>query len=228
MTPTAGQAPSRLDPNIVALLSLMLLLLGFFILLNALSHYEEDRARRVLESVNEAFNGRVEAHETHAAFPAALGPLEETAAMIGAIGRLFESRIPAVRSEASVDGNRLRLELSAGSLFRPGTTELQPGRGILLDRFAKALVRDGWSGLDYELEILHGVPAGAAPRLAAAGARGLEVRRTSQLVRDLIGRGVPPNKLSVGLVPGREGRFQLVVQIFEGPRQRLDYGELAE
>lgn len=228
MTRFAGQAPSRLDPNIVALLSLKLLLLGFFILLNALSHYEEDRARRVLESVNEAFSGRAEARESHAPFPAALGPLEETAAMIGAIGRLFQSRIPAVRSEASVDGNRLRLELSAGSLFRPGTTELQPGRGILLDRFAKALVGNGRSGLDYELEILHGVPAGATPRLAEAGTRGLEVRRTGLLARDLIRRRVPADKLSVGLVPGREGWLQLVVQVFEAPRRRLDYGELAE
>ena len=49
------------DPNVVALLSLKLILLGFFILLNALSEYEESRTRMVLESVNEAFNGRVDA-----------------------------------------------------------------------------------------------------------------------------------------------------------------------
>ena len=36
------------DPNIVALLSLKLLLLGFFILLNALSRFEEDRSRSVI------------------------------------------------------------------------------------------------------------------------------------------------------------------------------------
>ncbi len=228
MNPAAGPARPRVDPNIVALLSLKLLLLGFFILLNALSSYEEDRARRVLESVNEAFDGRVEARESHAPFQAALGSLEETAAMIGAIGRLFKSRIPAVRSEASFDGTRLRLELAAGSLFKPGTTQLQPGRGLLLNRFAKALLRGGRTGLDYEMEILHGVPAGAVRRLAAAGADALEVQRTSQLVRDLIGRGVPPDRLSVGLIPGRAGRLQLVVQTFEGPPRRLDYGELAE
>lgn len=222
----ARRGAGRVDPNIVALLSLKLLLLGFFILLNTLSRYEEDRARRVVESVNEAFNGRVQAVESLSPHGAALGPLGETMAMVEAIGDLFESTIPAVRIERSADGARLRLELSAGSIFRPRRAILQPGRDLLLRRFARALARDGQAGADYQVEVYHGVASGALGSLAGAGARALEVRRSSAMVRDLVALGVPADRLSAGIVPGRPGKLQLVVQLFDGPRQAFDYREL--
>ena len=42
------------------LLSLKLILLAFFILLNSLADFEAGRARAVLASVNQAFNGKIE------------------------------------------------------------------------------------------------------------------------------------------------------------------------
>jgi len=219
------RGPGRPDPNIIALLSLKLLLLGFFILLNALSQYEEDRARRVLESVNEAFNGRVQALESLSPHSAALGSLGETVGLLEAVGALFESMVPAVRTEISAEGTRLRLELSAGSIFRPGREALQPGRKLLLRRFAQAVV-DGRAGVDYEVEVYHGVSASAVGALADAGARALEVRRSSIVVRELIALGVPPERLSAGIIPGHPGRLQLVVQIHETSRRAFDYREL--
>jgi hypothetical protein len=226
----AAEQPSgrRGDPNIVALLSLKLLLLGFFILLNTFSQYQEDKARKVLESVNEAFNGRVDALESHAAYPAGLGPLEETAAMIGAVGRLFRSQIPAVRSEVSASGTRLQLELPAETLFRPAASELQPGSDLLLRRFAGALAGDGRVGLDFEVELLHGVPAGDMARLAAAPAEALEVGRMGALVRTLVRRGVPAGKLSIGVLPGLPGKVRLVIQAYDAPLRTPDYLGFAE
>lgn len=222
----ARHGSGRPDANVVALLSLKLLLLGFFILLNALSQYEEDRARLVLESVNEAFNGRVQALESLSPNSAALGPLDESAGLVNAVGDLFESMIPAVRTEASTGGSRLRLELSAGSMFRPGRAILQPGRELLLRRFAQALARDGQAGSEYEVEVYHGVATGTFQSLADSGARALEVRRSGALVRELIALGVPPGRLSSGIVPGRPGKLQLVVQVLKAARPAFDYQEL--
>lgn len=215
------------DPNMVALLSLKLLLLGFFILLNALSQFEENRTRQVLDSVNEAFNGRVQALRSQSSDPAALAALPEQAKLLGTVDRLFNSFIPATRSETAKDGRRLRLELSAESVFRPGRLDLQPSRGLLLERLAGALTGHGRAGLHYELEVLHGAPAGGGIALAEAGVESLEVRRTSVLVRDLIERGVPAERLSVGIVPGRPGKLRFVVRIYEGPRRAPDYRDLA-
>ncbi len=148
-----GPAPGR-DPNIVALLSLKLLLLGFFILLNALSQYEEDRTRRVLISVNQAFDGRVDVRESEQDYPSALGPLEREASLLDAVGQLLDALLPAVRTTTSHDGTRLRLELSAGSIFQPGGTALQPGRALLLRRLAGALTAERRGELDNTLVVV--------------------------------------------------------------------------
>lgn len=215
----------RVDPNIVALLGLKLLLLGFFILLNALSHFEDDRARRVLQSVDKAFNGRVEAPESAADYSAALGPLNGTEAMMDSVGSLFSSLIPAVEQEVSAAGARLRLELPVTSLFRLDSAALQSGRGVLMKRFAEALTRNGRGRLNYEVELLHGIARDATPDLVGADA--LEVRRAAALVLALAKRGVPSDKLSVGVIPGRPGKVQIVVQTYGSAGRGLDYGELA-
>ncbi len=66
--------------NIVLLLSLMLILLAFFILLNSLSEFEAGKARAVIESVNRAFNGKIESGDRTPAHSASLGALPEAEA----------------------------------------------------------------------------------------------------------------------------------------------------
>ena len=221
------QEVQRGDPSLVALLSLKLLLLGFFILLNALSDFEEHRARSVMESVNQAFDGRIDAPRSYAPFAAALGPLAQGRAMMEEIGRLFQSLIPAVRSEHAAERGRLELELPADTLFRPGGISLQPGRDLLLRRFVAALSSEGRLGLDYEVELLHGVPVAAVAGTTATPAETLEMRRLGALVRLLVRLGVPARKLSIGMLPGRPGKVRLVLQAYHGPLVMPDYRELA-
>ena len=227
MAPSAArqQDGRRSDPNVVALLSLKLVLLGFFILLNALSEFEEHRTRSVLESVNEAFDGQIEAPESHAPFAAALGPLEQGREMMEEVARLFQSLIPAVRSEHAARRGRLQLELPAETLFRPGGIGLQPGRDLLLRRFVAALSGDGRIGLDFEVELLHGTAVGAGTTSAAPAGGTLQMRRLGALAR-LLGRlGVPARKLSIGMLPGRPGKVLLVLQAYHGPLVLPDYRE---
>ncbi len=227
MTPSTARRPGsrRGDPNVVALLSLKLLLLGFFILLNALSEFEEHRTRSVLDSVNEAFDGRIDAPESHAPFAAALGPLEQGRAMMEEVGRLFHSLLPAVRSEHAADRGRLQLELPAETLFRPGGIALQPGRDLLLRGLVAALASDGRLGLDFEVELLHGADTLAAPSAPPGGP--LEMQRLGALVRLLVRLGLPARKLSIGMLPGRPGKVRLVVQAYHGPWVSPDYREFA-
>lgn len=214
----AARQPGRArlgDPNIVALLSLKLLLLAFFILLNALAQLEEDRTRAVLESVNEAFNGRIRASESYVDHPAAVGPLPDSEVLIGEIGRLFDSMVPAVETVVSADRPTLRLEMPAAGMFEPDKAEYRSGRRLLLRRFAAALLHDRKAGLTYQVEVLHGVPAGTMGRVADAGARSLELRRVGMLVGDLIDRGLAPTRLSLGVLPGRPDVVRFVVRLFD-------------
>ena len=218
----------RRDANIVAMLSLYLLLLAFFILLNTLSKLEEDRTKVVLESVNEAFNGRIQSIASVKPYSAALGPLQDAASLMADLSRLFDQTLPAVRAEVAADSPVLRLELEAAALFRSGAVDLQAGRGLLLTRLSEALLSDRNSRLFFEMELLHGVPERGIRTVADAGDRSLEVRRMGVLVSELIARDLPAERLSVGLVPGRPGVLQFVVRIFQDAPPPVDFADQVE
>jgi hypothetical protein len=149
------------DANILTLLSLNLLLLGFFILLTALSNFQEDRQRLVLESVNEAFNGRVAADRSYSESSSGLDNLEEIEALLDDAGKLFGSALPAVKVKRAADRPVVRFELSAATLFAPESVDLRPGRWLLLRRLVEALTEEGRRDLPYELSIIHAVATDA-------------------------------------------------------------------
>ncbi len=226
--PPRPGAGNRRDPNLIAMLSFFLLLLAFFILLNALSKLEDDRARMVIKSVNEAFNGRVQALESLKPNAAGLGPLAEAEAVIGELRKLFDSMIPAVKAERAANGPTMRLELSADLLFRAGSAKLQPGRGPLLRRIAKALLSERANPLFFDLEFLHGLPAAVEGEASPPGRPTLEMRRMAVLAKYLVKQGIPASALATGVIPNREGVVQMVIQIYDQKRPGLDFSELAE
>jgi hypothetical protein len=210
---------SQRDPNVVAMLSLYLLLLAFFILLNALSKLEDDRARTVLESVNEAFNGNVQSLDSVKAYSAALGPLDESGGLLSDIQELFESAIPATETEMSDNGTVMRLTLASDGLFRPGRADLQAGRMPFLKRLAEILMTERDDGLVFELGVMHGVPEGQASIVAEAGPRSLEVRRMGVLVNAFEALSLPSPQLSIGIAPGHPNDVLLVVRVFDKPAE---------
>ena len=127
------------DANLKGFLSLYLLLLAFFILLNARSSYEAIKVNAVLESVYQAFNGRVLVETNLSTQSAAIGPLEQATFFIDKLGRLFDSMVPAVHRENTPRGPIMVLELSESTIFQPGETALQPGRHLLLKRLVETL-----------------------------------------------------------------------------------------
>jgi hypothetical protein len=192
------------DANILTLLSLNLLLLGFFILLTALSNFQEDRQRLVLESVNEAFNGRVAADRSYSESSSGLDNLEEIEALLDDAGKLFGSALPAVKVKRAADRPVVRFELSAATLFAPESVDLRPGRWLLLRRLVEALTEEGRRDLPYELSIIHAVATDAPPRSLAETSRSLVVQRLDSLATALIARGLPAERLSVGVEPRPE------------------------
>ncbi len=223
--PFRGNDGKERDLNLVAMLSLYLLLLAFFILLNALSRLESDRTRTVIESINEAFDGQVRAPSSAKPYSAALGPLEDAAALIEELRQLFDSMLPAIASETAADGPVLRLELSAEVLFMPRSSALRGGRAPLIERIARALRKAENAGLFVELELFHGL---AAAPSAAQAAAGLEVQRMGVLVRAFAERGVPAERLSVGVLADKAGIVQLIFRVYREPPAQIDLAGAAE
>ncbi|WP_119168035.1 hypothetical protein [Algihabitans albus] len=204
------------DPNIVALLSLKLLLLAFFILLTAISDFEEEKVVLVVGSINDAFDGQVLAEEDLSPTDAALGPISGSAQLAARVGNLFSSTLPAVRVDRNDILGELRIELTTDSLFRNGEPELQAGPAVLFSRLARALGPERPDAVDARLEVLIGVPRNDLSLIASRPSE-LALRRAGILARDLARRGVPSADLSVGLLPGLEGRTRLILRASDQP-----------
>lgn len=197
------------DSNMVLLLSLKLILLAFFILLNALSNFEEARAKQVMSSVNQAFSGQLEPIHAPALLDGSPGLLPEVESLANDVGSLFESIIPAIRSTRTDRARIVYIDLPSSALFKIGDDNLRPDRTEMIRRFAKTLLRRNAHELVYKLEFLHGVPAGGA----AGALRVQEVRRVSGVVSLLADAGLPPDLLSIGVQPGRTGRVSFVLSL---------------
>ncbi len=205
------------DPNIVALLSLQLLLLAFFILLNALSKFEDEKTRRVLESVNDTFNGQVQAVRNASSYSGAIGSLDDGRSLVAELKRLFTTTLPATRVEQSSNANLFRLVLPATKLFEAGSAELRSGRLGLLNRISVLLKKRQALGQGFRLRWLHGVETTRDRRLAAPAPSLLEIRRVGYVVDELLARGVEPARLAIGVEPTGAGRLVLEIRLPDGP-----------
>lgn len=202
------QRGARADANIVAMLSLKLLLLAFFILLSTMSQFEERRSRAVMDSVATTFRGQVTAVVNADAPEAGLGLKERQANLRRGIAALFRQTLPVVEVETSADGRLLRLEMAANTFFGDGQAALRERQDALLDRLVRALTTGEAAPDHFELEILHAVPSQAS----AESAR-LSVDRAGALVRNLAGRGLARRHLAAGLWPTAGDTDRLAFEI---------------
>ena len=210
--------------SIVPLLSLNLILLAFFILLNALSEFQQDRTRAVIESVQQTFKGQIDARQSSVLKRASLGALPETRALMNEVGSMFKAVFPAAQSKEERRATVLRIELPAEFLFLPGEGGIRNKGKRLLRRLAKTLTRDRGDGLVYSLEVLLGVRRGGLD----GGPAEPVSRHTAVLARRLTNEGLPPAALSLGALPGRPGIVEFVLQVRARPEPPAGLGAPAE
>lgn len=213
--PPGDEPPLRGEGGLVALLSLNLLLLAFFILLTALASVEQQRLVQVVQSLNETFQGRVQATPPEDAEPIGDWPLSQSAGSLDPLGQLFRSSFPLARLELDSEQGEMRLQLPAEQLF-PGDGS-QPGAGarLLLDSIAAAL--QAREGAGYEVEFFHGYEPRDRHRLVQSGGADPLLLRAGALVSEMSRRGVGESHLSVGLMPGSGDQVRVVLRVWGQP-----------
>ena len=204
--------------NMMLLLSLNLILLAFFILLNSLADFKADRARTVLASVHQAFNGKIDLAGQLPEFGSSLGALPRVEAKMREVGSLFEAIAPSANAKSIRRANTIRVDLPATALFRPASSRLRQGRVASLQRLAQALHKGSKAGPRYLLEVLVGTgtqstAGGAAPM----GSPSLELRRAAVLAARLNADGVPIDGISAGLRPGAPDSLRFIVRLRPEP-----------
>lgn len=196
--PRQGQSNS----HVVALLSLKILLLAFFILLNALSSFEEERRAAVVESVREAFQGIVPAEYSATSTPAGSDAFAGAEDTYAALKQLFSTNLELVEDRNASGALTLQVDLEVADLFAEQGVALRPEGDEVLRIVAGVLGEQRRADAGYQVDILYGIDGGDRDSAAA-------VMRAGALVRQLERLGLPPEHLSAGLMPGLRDRVRL-------------------
>lgn len=205
----AHVTPAHVNPNngsIVLLLSLFLLLLVFFIVLNAQSVQTVQKVKAVAASLEKTFPSFVidprlrDGSQTVASRAGTVFAVER----LDGVGTLFATAVSVAKVETVSPGRLLEVRLPADDLFLSGTMTLRPDRQGLLDRVVDAL-RDSRQGERMELDALLGIgPTGTPSQPPGPVARG------GALARALIADGAPPQNVTVGIERGDPGDVRLL------------------
>ncbi|SNS39117.1 MULTISPECIES: hypothetical protein [unclassified Azospirillum] len=184
-------------------LGVFILLLGFFILLNAISHFHDQKVGAVLRSVDQAFSmpRLLSGDSGEKVHDHAMGDALQA---MSSLGDLVRSEVALARVETSADGLALTATMPADALFGSGGG-VRTDRVALLDRLAGALVpRPG--GVQVAGEMLMGIKG--------QGETGPAVARMGALARALVANGAPAAALSIGLEPDDPaGQVRLVFRL---------------
>lgn len=190
-------------------LSLFLLLLAFFILLNALSTIEPGRSDRVLESVQRSFTAALQSRFGDSILEADPGQAigESTRARIGAI---FQQTLPVARVTVEPDGNPIYVSAPVARVYAPGAGGMTPV-GEQLARQLAPLLASPPAGSVMELDILFSMPAAerGAGRLARAGS-------VADLAEGFARLGIDPGLIAAGLEPGQTDTVRFVFRTRPG------------
>jgi hypothetical protein len=203
--PISSQTASQSKGTFTLYVSVFLLLLAFFGLLNSLSSVEQQRLSGVVHGLEQAF-GRVT--PPPAEQRALTEALESAARAVDGIGELFSAEIPVAKIEASGPGRTLVVTLPARTLFL-GDDAVRPETLGLLTRIADALApRKGGAQVLLEFLVATADPPGE-------GDDAVPEARAAAFARALVGAGAAADPLTVGLERGQEGWARLLFTVAE-------------
>lgn len=227
----------RKDNGPLMFLSLFLLLLAFFILLNTLSTFEETKARKVIDSVSSTFRTKVDFQDDPEVFISALGPVPEPVEVLDEVKRLWVAAIPLAEVEELTEDGVLQMEFAANDIFLGGEADIRADRRPLLQGTAKALSArvDGFVtemqflvGVD-DLEQVKSALSPNAETTAPATTtvidlddplaqitddpyeddRNLSFTRATEFAERLIDAGAPPPGVGIGLLRGEPNHIRM-------------------
>jgi len=180
-------------------LSLFLLLLAFFILLNALATIEETKARKVLTSVATTFRSVVDFKTDAQILISDLGPTPQAYEVLDALQQLWITSAPIIKVEKLTRGQIMEMTLPVNELFLGGQAVLRADREPLFDRTSLLLGLASGGGAT-EIQVVLGVARDQAVLTTPEGR--LAVDRAGNLAAAFVDRETPEDRVVVGVQEG--------------------------
>jgi hypothetical protein len=208
----------------VVLLSLYLLLLAFFILLNSISRFEEGKTRAALTSVTTTFatkkSGTVDPQSSGTIESEFLAPSE----FLKTLASLVTTSVPAAEVETITPDRLIQISLPVESLFVEGEPRFLPEAAPILQGVVDLLARHP-PGLRFEAEVVLGA-APIAPHDPDQGET-LEIARAGASARELARLGLPGSRVAVGVDQGDPDRIRFLFYVRSENRPTVDLHQIA-
>ena len=183
------------------LICLFLLLLAFFILLNAKAKLEESKVRGVLISLAETFQAKDFSDGPGLSTLPVFGDVLSPDVFLSKITHLWVSFVKKENLITSRMPNDVQIILSANELFLGGEAQLRSDRHDLLSRTADALGVETPGFASY-IQLIFSF--GDESSTGMQHGTELAIKRAEVLAQRIIDFGAPASRVSVGLYKGKE------------------------
>jgi hypothetical protein len=192
---TEAPRPERRQSSVIVFVSLYLLLLAFFILLNSISQPKVERARAAMGSVDATFRATGPTSPDATSKRSPPGPVVAPDTFQRELKSVFETALRLVSVESLEDGDVLQITVAADEVFAPRTAVFRERREDWLRNVAGALT--GAKGEHFRrLEVVAGSALAGGP--ARGNDREIAIRRAGALATGLKRHGVPASMIVIG------------------------------
>lgn len=205
------------NPLLVQVLSVYLLLLAFFVVLNSISHFELARTRAVTGSLNETFAAEGLPTEQTVPLVSTRGDVLSDAANLSRIGELISTELALVKVREVEPGRTMEVIVPVASLFRPGMDAINPDHRPLIEKVARSLTRPS-PGVRYDVDIL----------VAGDSDDDLAVERSAFLASVFEKAGAPRRSVIAGVEHNASGKLRLLFHVRPKSEGRFLFGDEGE
>ncbi|MEQ8604426.1 MAG: hypothetical protein RIB45_14010 [Marivibrio sp.] len=243
----------RKEMGTLLFLSLFLLLLAFFILLNSLATFTETRSRAVLSSVAATFQTEDISEISAEILVSTLGATPEPAEVIEEVERLWITAVPVTKVDVVSPGDDMIMEAPVTQIFVGAEARVRGDRSDLIDATAGALAAriEGAVVITSIIFFVEDLTDDFTPPAAAREAEGpedglvdlddpaasilpasamdgmpLAMARADAIARALVDAGAPPDGLQVGLREGDPRKLQIRFFVRQAESARLSFSDL--
>lgn len=219
---SAGEEEPKGDQTIALFLGLYLVVLAFFILLVTISTLEESKSKKVMDSLSSAFTTIVPPSAQLQNFQSKDGDVLASQEFQQQITGIFSTAVQIEKVEIVQPGRLMRVVMNTDSMFFTKEAKIRPNIFPMLDRTVASLSNRP-AGMKFDLEMVIGVPVTGGKAMPIVET--LEMSRAGVFARAMHERGLPPDSVSVGMRPGREGEVTLWFYTREIDATKLKFRE---
>lgn len=188
--------------TIILMLGLYLIVLAFFILLNAISETSDVKVKKVSESVAEGFGFRVEGPvNLRDDVEVSVNPVMESIA--DDLRSVMESYVSVKDYRLITNSNVMVIRVESDRIFLPGQIRIRPAMADFFDDLASIVMNDK-PGTKMVGDVIVNQTKSNLKKNKKYSVAEFAGRRSALFVRALIERGVIENRLSAGAVERKQ------------------------